>query len=205
MNWYRKYILPKFLDLAMRSKDMEELRPEAIKRASGITLEIGFGSGLNLPYYNGITKLYALEPSMELIEIAKTRVKQTSFPIEYLRASAENIPLGDKTIDTVLSTWTFCTIPRPEIALGEIKRVLKPGGTFIFIEHGRSPRHAVEVFQNVLTPLSKRFAGGCHLNRDISTLLTESGFKFMSLETFSQKNKPLAFMYKGIAVPKDNV
>lgn len=177
-------------------------RPDVAGEASGIVLEIGFGSGLNLPYYKNVTKLYALDPSQELYNLAKDRIQKVSFPTEHIQASAEKIPLENNSIDLVVSTWSLCSIPHPEIALKEIFRVLKLGGIFAFIEHGKSPKSFIFKLQKILTPFSKRLAGGCHLDREIDELIKEAGFDFIKLETFQQKSKPLAFMYKGIAVKK---
>jgi ubiquinone/menaquinone biosynthesis C-methylase UbiE len=200
MNLYSKYILPKFLDLTMKSSDMEKLRPSVIEGAHGVVLEIGFGSGLNLSLYQNVTKLYALEPSEELFTLGKDMISNTSFEVIHLNASAEEIPLPDESVDSVVSTWTFCTIPNPKKALSEIRRVLKPDGTFTFIEHGKSPSSGLSIIQHVLTPFSKVIAGGCHLNRDIKSIISSSGLQVKRLEEFEQKRKPLAHMYRGVAI-----
>src|SRR3989338_4550009 len=202
MNFYHKYLFPKLLDLTMKRQGMEKLRPDVIHKAFGTVLEIGFGSGLNLPYYTHILKLYALDPSSELYDLAKKRISKASFSIEYIQASAEDIPLPPNSIDTVISTWNLCSIPHPESALKEIYRVLKPDGKFIFIEHGKSPRKSVAQWQKWLMPISKRLAGGCHINRKIDNLITDAGFEIQNLKTFQQKSTPLMFMYTGVAVLK---
>lgn len=202
MNFYQTHLLPKLLDFTMRRREMEKLRSDVITKACGTVLEIGFGSGLNLPYYTHISKLYALDPSLELYKLAKKRIKKVSFPIEYIQASAEKNPLTENSIDTVVSTWTLCSIPLLEPALKEIARVLKPDGKFIFIEHGTSPKKAVATWQKWLTPLSKRLAGGCHMDRKIDTLISDAGFEIQNLKKFQQTSTPLVFMYTGIAVPK---
>lgn len=202
MNFYNKYILPKYLNLTMGDKDFEKYRMEVTSRANGTVLEIGFGSGLNLPYYANIGRLYALDPSRELYEFAWGRIKMASFPVGYLQASAESIPLPDGTIDSVVSTWCLCSIPHPEVALREILRVLKPGGEFLFVEHGKSPRPFVFKVQNFLTPISKRVAGGCHMNRNIEKLVLDAGFEMLKIDKFMQKSKPLGFIYKGVAIAK---
>ncbi len=198
MNFYNKHILPKLLNSAMKREEMEKHRPDVVAHASGTVLEIGFGSGLNLPYYKDITKLYALEPLKELYDIAYEKISHISFPLEYLQASAEKIPFVDSSIDSVISTWTLCSIPHPEMALKEILRVLKPQGKFVFIEHGKSPRSFIARLQNIFTPVSRCIAGGCYMNREIEKLVIDAGFKIQNLETFQLKLKPLAFMYKGI-------
>lgn len=197
MNFYKKYILPKRLNTSMNREEFERLRPEVIKEAAGIVLEIGFGTGLNLPHYKNITKVYALEPSQELYNFAEERIKQVSFPVEYLPISAENISLPDRSIDSVVSTWTLCSIPDVKATLLEVKRLLKPDGKFLFIEHGKSSNKKLAFLQNIFTPLSKLFAGNCHLNREIEKLIIDSGFYLEKIEKFSEK--PLMFMYKGIA------
>ncbi len=179
---------------------MEKERPGVVAEAFGEVLEIGFGSGLNIPYYKNVTKLYAVDPSEELYGLSLALVKGAPFPVEYIAASAEEIPLPKETVDAVVSTWSLCSIPHPEVALKEIYRLLKPKGKFLFIEHGKSPREGLATWQNRLTPLSKACLGGCHLNREIDTLIQQAGFKIIKVEKFPLPSKPLAFMYKGVAV-----
>ena len=183
----------------MENKNIEKYRIDIASRATGITLEVGFGSGLNLPYCTDVDKLYALDPSKELYNLAEERIKSISFPIEYLQASAEHIPLRDNTIDTVISTWSLCSISHPQNALEEILRVLKPNGKFLFIEHGKSTRGVITEIQNFLTPFSRTFAGGCHMNRNIEKLILDAGFQMQSIEKFGLNSRPSGFMYKGIA------
>lgn len=205
MSLYSKYILPRFLDFNMKQEDMEQYRPSVIEKASGIVLEIGFGSGLNLPYYKKIEKFYAVDPSTELYARAQERIAKVGFPIQYFPVSAEKIPLADNTIDTVVSTWSLCSVSNPELVLKEIRRVLKPEGKFVFIEHGKSPRRIIAKWQKILTPISKCIAGGCCLDRSIDTLIINAGFEIIELEKFQQKNKSLDFMYKGVAVTRQDV
>ncbi len=199
---YNKYILPKLLDSGMKKKEAQKHRPEVVGLVSGIVLEVGFGSGLNLPYYKNVEKLYALEPSEELYNLSRERIGDSKIPVEYLKTSAEKIPLANQSVDYVLSTWTFCSIPRPEIALREISRVLKPSGKFVFIEHGKSLKSFYARIQETITPISKNFTGGCHLDRDIEKLINENGFAIEKIEKFQEKFHPLMFLYKGIATPK---
>ena len=131
----------------MRPAEFNETRTEVVKQARGAVLEIGFGSGYNLPFYKDVSKLYALDPSAELFAYAKDRISSVSFPVEYLQNSAENIPLEDNSIDAVVSTWSLCSIPDLSRALQEIKRVLKPDGKFYFIEHGQSPKRINSMVQ----------------------------------------------------------
>ena len=184
----------------MKNRNLEHHRKEVVSEIAGTGLEIGFGSGLNLVYYKNITKLYALEPSQELYTMAHKDIANAGFPIEHIHASAEHIPLADNSLDFVVSTWTLCSIPHPEIALKEVFRVLKSGGKFSFIEHGKSPITLVSKIQNILTPLSKQIAGGCHLNRNIEKLILDAGFEIEKINKFSKKSKPLGFMYQGTAI-----
>ncbi len=186
----------------MRNEELKQHRIDVVSELSGTGLEIGFGSGLNLPYYKNVNKLYALDPSEGLLEIARNNISVVSFPVEHLQDSAEHIPLPDNSLDFVISTWTLCSIPHPETALKEVFRILRPGGKFSFVEHGKSSKTFISKVQNFLTPLSKRLAGGCHMNRDIEILILDSGFEMLKLLKFSQGSKPLGFMYKGTAVVK---
>lgn len=199
---YNKYILPKLLDSGMKKKEIQKNRPEVVGLVSGIVLEVGFGSGLNLPYYKNVDKIYALEPSQKLYDLSKERVRDSKIPVEHLKVSAEKIPLPDNSVDFVLSTWTLCSIPKPEIALREISRVLKTQGKFVFIEHGKSPKNFILRIQKIITPISKNFTGGCHLDRDMEKLISENGFIIEKLEKFQENFYTLVFLYKGIATPK---
>lgn len=186
----------------MKSTSLDKDRSDVAIQADGVVLEIGFGSGLNLPYYKNINKLYALDISQELYDLAQENISELSFPIEFIKSSAEDIPLSDNSIDSVVSTWSLCSIPNPSLALKEIFRVLKPDGKFSFVEHGKSPRSLVFKLQNFLTPASKRLAGGCHMNRDVEKLILNAGFEFEKLEKFAKSGQPLGFTYKGIGIAK---
>ena len=199
MSFYSKHILPKFLDITMKSDMFDAHRKSTTATAKGVVLEIGSGSGLNFRYYKGISKLFALEPSREMHLLAKENMKELTFPVEYIESGAEDIPLPDASVDSVVSTWTFCTIPHPEKALAEIRRVLKPGGSFSFVEHGLSPRPFLSKLQSFITPAFKRISGGCHLDRDIERLIRGSDLNIERIEKFPIKLKPLNYMYKGFA------
>lgn len=186
----------------MSSANTEKERWAVVAPAHGVVLEIGFGSGLNLPFYRDVTKLYALDPSRELYHLAEERIRTVSFPVEYIPALAEHIPLPDQSVDTVVSTWTMCTIPQPSLALQEIKRVLRPGGAFLFIEHGVSPNKIVALFQRLITPFSKCCAGGCHLDRPIEKLIREAGFVVEDMEMYPDFPRVLKYTYKGKAFLK---
>lgn len=201
MNFYHSTILPKILDCVMQKKELGKLRPEVARAACGVVLEIGFGSGLNLPFYQRVTQLYALEPSSVLYKMAEERVKRAGFPVTFLEASAERIPLGDKSMDMVVSTWSLCSIPDVKLALQEVKRVLKDEGVFLFLEHGKSPSGFVRWVQKCLSPFSRRIAG-CTLDRSIDELVREAGFCEVTVTRFPLPRRPLYFMYRGRAVGK---
>ena len=200
MSLYQKYLLPKLLNWAMKAPALSKLRTELIPSAEGKVLEIGMGSGLNLPHYDGISGLIGLEPSEELQNLAEDMLIQTHFPSEMLTGSAEDIPLESNTFDTVVMTWTLCSVTDPVLALSEIKRVIKPGGKVIFAEHGKSPDQNIRKLQKTLNPLWSRIAGGCQLNREIVDLYESSGFKFKSMERgYLEGPKFATYNYRGVA------
>ena len=200
MSLYQKYLLPKLLNWAMKAPALSKLRSELIPSAEGKVLEIGMGSGLNLPHYDGISGLIGLEPSEELQNLAQDMLIQTHFPSEMLTGSAEDIPLESNTFDTVVMTWTLCSVTDPVLALSEIKRVIKPGGKVIFAEHGKSPDQNIRKLQITLNPLWSRIAGGWQLNRVIVDLYETSGFKFKSMERgYLEGPKFATYNYRGVA------
>jgi ubiquinone/menaquinone biosynthesis C-methylase UbiE len=203
MGLYRKYVLPRLIDLAMRNKDTACLRADWVPQARGEVLEVGIGSGLNLPFYSSqVQHVYGVDPSLELLQMAR---RKTAGPIkvEFFTQSAElHLPLGDSTIDTVVMTWTLCSVPDTARALGQMKRVIKPGGRLIFIEHGLSDDQRVVTWQNRMTPLWKRIAGGCHLNRKIDDLIAAAGFRILDLRTcYLPGPRPMTYTYQGSAAP----
>jgi ubiquinone/menaquinone biosynthesis C-methylase UbiE len=201
VNIYEKYVLPRLIHVGMRNRVAAAERRKFIPLASGTVLEVGVGSGLNLRFYGPqVQKLYALDPSLELWKMARQRVRKAPFPVEFLAVAAECIPLEDMSIDTVVTTWTLCTIPNPRQALTEMRRVLKPEGRLIFVEHGHSPDSGVLAWQNRLTPVWKRIGGGCHLNRQIDDLIADAGFDITQIERgYSRGPKPMTYLYKGFA------
>jgi ubiquinone/menaquinone biosynthesis C-methylase UbiE len=203
MEIYRTYVLPRFINLAMQNKVAETERAKFVPLASGKVLEVGIGSGLNIPFYSqDIETLYGLDPSRELWHMARKRSARAPFPIEYIGLSGESVPMEDETVDTVVTTWTLCTIPDPIKALKEMRRVLKRDGLLIFVEHGQSSDNRVQVWQNRLNPLWNRVGGGCNLNRIIDTLISEAGFHITQIETGYIKGlKLFSFLYKGLARP----
>lgn len=203
MSFYDRWVLPSLIDLCMRNKEAQRYRGLMIPLASGRVLEVGFGSGLNLPFYGAAVRhLFALEPSPELRKMAGRRTQHARFTVEFLDRSAEEIPLERASVDTVVTTWTLCTVPDAARALEEMKRVLKPGGTLLFVEHGLAPEPGVQAWQHRLNPLWNRIGGGCNLNRKIDALIARSGFRLAELHAEYVKGlRPLSFTYSGRARP----
>ena len=201
MGLYRRHILPRLIDLSMQNRAVRAERARFVPLASGTVLEVGLGSGLNLPFYSpAVERLYGLDPSLELQTMARRRARDARLPVEFIAGSGERIPMEDETVDAVVTTWTLCSIPDPVRALTEMRRVLNPGGRLIFIEHGRSPDARVVSWQDRLTPVWRRLAGGCHLNRKIDALILAAGFRIAQIETAYMKGpKPLVYLYKGVA------
>ncbi|MBF0565435.1 MAG: class I SAM-dependent methyltransferase [Nitrospirae bacterium] len=203
---YKEHILPRIIDIVMNNDRHKRLRAESLKGLKGSILEIGFGSGLNLPYYPpDVEKVYALDPSKVAIKLAVKRFWVSHFPVEFIGVSGEEIPMQDNSVDAVVTAWTLCTIPNPDKALKEMKRVLKPGGTYRFIEHGLADDTKVAMWQDRLNGIQNAIGGGCNMNRKIDDLVSKSGFKIENLDKFYVKGpKVLAYTYKGSAV-KDTI
>jgi ubiquinone/menaquinone biosynthesis C-methylase UbiE len=203
MNIYERWLLPQLTDLVMRNKEATRYRSHLVPEAHGTTLEVGVGSGLNLPFYGAqVSQLYAIDPSEELLRMAKKKAQGTSFPVEFLSRSAEEIPVDDRSIDTVVITFTLCSIPDPLRALREMRRVLKPAGLLLFAEHGLAPDPAVRRWQHRLNPLWNKIAGGCNLDRKMDDLIRAAGFRIAELETeYAQGLRPMSYMYTGRALP----
>lgn len=182
-NFYERKVLPKLCNYCCGSKPIEKQRKKVVPNAKGVVLEIGMGTGLNLPYYdkNNITKIIGLDPSKESNKFAKELADKNNIDIEFLQSGAEEINLPDQSIDTILITYTLCTIPELRPSLNEIKRVMRNDGKVLFLEHGKSPDKRVQKFQNFLNPVWGKVFGGCNLNRDIPSLLIESGLKISKL------------------------
>jgi ubiquinone/menaquinone biosynthesis C-methylase UbiE len=208
MGLYAKYLLPRLIDLAMRNKDTARLRAECVPRACGEVVEIGIGSGLNLPFYSSdVQHVYGIDPSVELQRMARKRAAMGSIKVEFISRSAEEpLPFVSGSIDTVLVTWTLCSIPNALQALQQMKRILKPCGHLIFVEHGRSVDPGVVVWQDRLTPLWERIGGSCHLNRKIDALVETAGFRIVEIKTFYLPGpRPMTYTYQGIAQPGGHV
>ena len=205
MNLYDKYILPRFLNFVCGTKHINYQREKIVPLAEGAVLEVGIGSGLNLPFYNKsrIEKVWGLDPSKELNNMAVRVASTLDFEVDFILSGAEKIPLPDKTIDTILITYTLCSITEVAKSLDEMKRVLKTSGNMLFCEHGLAPDDNVAKWQGKITPYWKKIAGGCCLNRDIPKLIKNSGFKIDTIETMYLPGTPkfASFNYWGQAKP----
>lgn len=195
-------MLPYLTDLACGGKPIRRQRRKIVPLARGRVLEIGIGTGLNLEHYDKarVEKIVGVDPSLEMHRLARKRIARAGMPVELVGLSAEKIPFEAGTFDTVVVTYSLCTIPDPVAALGEMRRVLKPGGKLIFCEHGLAPDPSVRRWQERLTPLWSKIAGGCRLNRDIPALLKEAGFRSGDMETlYLPGPRPLTYNYWGTA------
>ena len=199
MGLYQDRILPRLIDLTMRAGRLAPYRQRVVSMASGRVLEIGAGSGLNLPFYShSVIEILGLDPHPRLLSWA--RGKYCVIPLTLVEGSAEFVPIDDASVDTVVSTWTLCSIHNVAQALIEARRVLKPDGRLLFVEHGLAPDAAVRRWQNRLTPAWKRMAGGCHLNRPIPDLVQRAGFDVVRLEAgYMAGPRPMTFTYEGCA------
>jgi ubiquinone/menaquinone biosynthesis C-methylase UbiE len=201
MGFCNAWLFPRVLDLVMQQKQMVPFRERIGKAASGRVLDIGIGSGLNLPFYGQQTDhVYGVDPSAELLQFAEERAREAHVPVELRRGSGEALPLDDKCVDTVVMTFTLCSVNDAARTLAEIRRVLKPGGVLLFAEHGHVPEIRVARWQDRLTPIWKRIAGGCHLNRKPDDLMRSAGFRIESLETsYLKAPRVMGFVYSGSA------
>lgn len=201
MGFYDRCVVPHLINLAMQNRRLDVYRQQAIGVARGFVLEIGAGSGQNLPLYaSAVKRVCAIDPSPELLHMARKRIADAAVPVSLVRASAESLPFKDAIFDTVTTTWALCSIRNPVAALIEMRRVLKPGGHLVFAEHGLSPELRVARWQHRLTPCWKRIGGGCHLDRKIDDLIRSAGFRLNAVETeYMGGPKPWTFMYSGRA------
>jgi ubiquinone/menaquinone biosynthesis C-methylase UbiE len=204
MNLYDRYMLPPILDFAMRQDQLQEYRQAVIAAASGRVLEIGVGSGLNFSFYRKeADTVIGLDPSPRLLAMAQRRAAAAGVRAIFVQASATAIPLADNAVDTIVMTWTLCSIPDPLTALREMRRVLKPGGMLLFVEHGLSPELGVERWQHWLTPIWRRIAGGCHLDRKMDNLVRDAGFELSEIRTkYARGPRAFTYMYEGCARPR---
>jgi len=201
MSFYQDQILPRAVDVLLGGKEFAKLRARVAADLDGEVLEVGFGSGRNVPHYPPTLKrVRAVDPATVGRKLAAKRVAASPVPIEYIGLDGQELPLEDASVDHVLTTWTLCTIPEVERALAEMRRVLRTGGSLHFLEHGRSPDAKVVRWQDRLTPIQKRVAGGCHLNRPIDGLVRDAGLEVKHLENFYMRGpKPLGYMFEGVA------
>jgi ubiquinone/menaquinone biosynthesis C-methylase UbiE len=203
MGFYGRFVLPRLIDLSCRSKVATERRSALVPGASGAVLEVGVGSGLNLRFYSSasVTRLVGVDPSQELLSMARKRAEDLAFPVDLRCESAEALSLDDESFDTIVMTFTLCSIPEPLRALREMRRVLKAGGRLLFAEHGLSPDAGVRRWQERLNPVWSRLAGGCNLNRKIDALLAGGGFRVAELrEAYLPGPRPLTYTYEGSAL-----
>jgi ubiquinone/menaquinone biosynthesis C-methylase UbiE len=201
MSLYSDVILPRLCHLSMSNRELIPYRQRLASAAEGRVLEIGSGSGLNLPYYGRrVHEVLALEPAPQLIAMARRRSRDISIPVTFVEASAETIPFENESFDTVVTTWTLCTILRASDALTEIRRVLRPDGRLLFVEHGRASDQRVRRWQDRLTPVWRCVSGGCHLNRQIDALIVTAGFDIEGMTSgYMRGPKIMTFMYEGSA------
>lgn len=202
MNLYDRFVLPCVIDGCCGMPAVQKQRARLLPRARGRVLEIGIGTGRNLPFYDPaqIDSLEGLDPAGQMNATAMKRAKQAGIEVSIVTLSAEKIPAGDGSYDTVVCTFTLCTIPDPIKALHEMRRVLKPGGQLLFCEHGLAPDASVSKWQHRLTPWWKPIAGGCHLNRDVPSMLEAGGFRATEIESSYLKGpKLLVWVTRGVA------
>jgi len=205
MGLYNRYILPKVVHCACNLKQVQRQREKVVPHARGRVLEVGIGTGLNLPYYdtNRVSKVWGLDPAPEMIRVARRFVESVPFEVDFIGLSGAEIPLEDNSVDTVVVTYTLCSIEDTLPALLQMRRVLRPGGELIFCEHGAAPEASVRRWQERINPIWKRIGGGCHLNRLIPEQIEAGGFRIKSLDSMYISGwRPASFNFWGTAVPR---
>lgn len=203
MGFYNRHVLPHLIDCTCSLGNVMRARSQIVPRARGRVLEIGIGSGLNLAFYDPakVTHVFGVDPSAELQAKARRRAAQITIPVDTVPLVIEQIGAADASFDTIVVTFTLCTIPEPVPALREMRRILKPGGQLLFCEHGTAPDASVRRWQDRLTPYWKPLAGGCHLNRDIPALIEAGGFRIEVLDArYLPGPRPMTYIYSGVAV-----
>lgn len=202
MGIYSKYLFPRILDLAMRDPEMKEQRPLVLEHVTGDIFEVGFGTGLNLRYYpENVKKITTADPNAGMNKLAQRRIDESSIEVDHHTMGGEDLPFDDEAFDTVVCTWTLCSIPEPDKALDEFKRILRKGGQFLFIEHGLADDPKVQKWQNRLNRFWKVIGDGCNLNRNHTELIQDHGFSFDEIDNFYFEKGPkfVGYMYRGIA------
>ena len=202
MGIYSQYIFPRLMNWSMSGRHLAPYRAALLQHARGKVLELGFGTGLNLPYYPAhIGELHTVEVNAGMQKLAQKRIHHSPIQVHFHRLNAEQLPFEEESFDTVVSTWTLCSIAHIRQALAEVYRVLRPAGQFLFVEHGLSPEPAVQQWQHRLTPFQKVLANGCHLDRNIEALVQEAGFTFVELrkEYAAGSPKVAGYFYIGVA------
>lgn len=202
MGFYERQILPRAIDRLCGNSTMAKIRRPTVDQLHGTVLELGFGSGPNVPLYPAaVDRVLAVDPSEVGRNLARKRLERSDVPVDFVGLDGQAIDVADDCADTALSTWTLCTIPDAVAAVREVARILRPGGAFLFLEHGRSTDPRIAARQHRYTPIQKRIAGGCHLDRDIAAIVQEAGFELRQLDTFTVAGpKSASFMYAGRAV-----
>lgn len=206
MGIYHDQVLPRIVNVACGLKANRPMRERVCAGLAGRVLEIGFGSGLNVPYYpSSVTEVAAIEPSDVAWKLAAKRVAASSVPVERAGLDGRSLPFPDDSFDAAVSTWTMCTVPEIDVALAELRRVLVPGGELHFVEHGLAPDAAVQRWQHRLNPVQRRLFGGCNLNRPIVELVSGAGFRIEELDVFYEPGAPkfVAADSLGVAVSPD--
>lgn len=201
MGFYSNLIIPYCIDFAMSGETLEQYRQQLLQDVSGEVLEIGFGTGLNLPHYpDRIKKITTIDPNLGMQKKARSRIAASKIEVDYRVLNGESLPMADASFDSVVCTWTLCSIPQADRAISQVHRLLKPGGKFFFIEHGLSQDSVIQTWQNILTPIQKIIADGCHLNRNIQHLVKQK-FPNVAVEQFYDPTLPkvIGYMYRGIA------
>lgn len=201
-RFYSRVIFPRLMDYSLNRPDVAELRKQVLAEVTGHTLEIGFGTGLNLPHYpSGVHKISALEPNDGMNPLARRRICESTVEVEVLHHKGEDIPVPEGSFDSVVSTWTLCSVHDPALVMAQVGRALKPGGRFYFLEHGLAKNPRIQKWQTRLTPVNKIFADGCHLDRDIDSIVELGGLRFVRRERLDLSHAPriLGELYLGVA------